>query len=76
MSNAKSDVNAERINQDLKWGEQNHSPEKWMIIIGEEFGETCKEILEEDNEKYREELVQLTASCLAALECFDRNKEK
>lgn len=69
-----SGIQQERINQDVKWGEQNHTPEKWMIIIGEEYGETCKEILEKDDKKYREELVQLTASCLAALECFDRNK--
>lgn len=75
MANAKSDVFEERVRQDVKWGEQNHSPEKWMLIIGEEYGETCKEILEGDPKKYRQELVQLTASCLAALECFDRNRE-
>ncbi|OJG98550.1 hypothetical protein RV18_GL002973 [Enterococcus termitis] len=29
--------------QGKKWGEQNHSPLLWLLIIGEDFGEMCKE---------------------------------
>ena len=70
-----SEVNQERVNQQVKWGEQNHSPEKWMLIIGEEYGETCKEILEGNLDLYEKELIQLAASCVTALQCYYRNKE-
>ncbi|WP_375270004.1 hypothetical protein [Enterococcus sp. DIV0212c] len=38
----------ERKRQDKKWGEQNHSLLLWLSIIGEEFGEMCKEANEYD----------------------------
>lgn len=35
-------IEAERERQDAKWGEQNHDPQVWMAILGEEFGELCQ----------------------------------
>jgi NTP pyrophosphatase (non-canonical NTP hydrolase) len=35
----------ERNRQDAKWGEQNHSPEWWHLILAEEVGELAQAIL-------------------------------
>ena len=35
-----------------KWGEQNHSPEKWLAILGEEFGEACLAFNDSDIKRY------------------------
>jgi len=72
----------ERFNQDMKWGEQNHTPTLWLSILGEEFGEVCKAVCEaqlngrgsEGWAEYRAELIQTAAVCVAMVECFDRNK--
>lgn len=66
----------ERIQQEKKWGEQNHGPLKWNAILGEEFGEVSKAILEGDMGNYREELLQVAAVAIAAIECLDRNTDK
>lgn len=66
------EVSEEREQQDAKWDEQNHTPEHWMIILGEEFGEACESILEECDEAYREELIQVAAVAIAAIESLDR----
>ena len=34
----------ERSRQDERWGEQNHHPVGWLSILGEEYGEACKEV--------------------------------
>jgi hypothetical protein len=39
-------VKNERLSQELKWGAQKHSPEKWMVILMEEVGEAAKDVLE------------------------------
>lgn len=41
-----SAVKQERINQDLKWGVQNHSWAEWATILGEEYGEFCEAVNE------------------------------
>ena len=73
------DINEERHRQDGLWGEQNHSPMEWLVILGEEYGEACKEAVEvffdSDNsyDNYREELVHAAAVAVAAIECLDRS---
>lgn len=62
----------ERVRQDEKFQVQNHDPDRWAIIIGEEFGEVCQAILKKDMPNYREELIQVAACCMAAIECLDR----
>lgn len=87
MGKPLDDVLAERKRQDGKWGEQNHAPEIWLAILGEEVGEASREVLEykfasevsqfdEHFKKYRKEMVQVAAVALAAIESFDRNFAK
>ena len=69
-----TEIETERARQDSKWGIQNHEPLKWNAILGEEFGEVSKAILENDTENYREELIQVAAVAIAAVESLDRQK--
>jgi len=68
------DINKERNRQDKKWGEQNHHPLLWLAILGEEYGEACKAELETNGTKHnlREELVQVAAVAVSAIESMDR----
>lgn len=80
-SEALSNVLYERKRQDAKWGEQNHQPAEWLMILGEEYGEAAKAALEaqfggKEIIKYRDEMVQVAAVALAAVESFDRGKWK
>lgn len=73
-------VLAERARQDAKWGVQNHSPEVWLTILGEEYGEACQAALSDrfggNAEKLcgqlRAELVQVAAVAIAMIEWMDR----
>ncbi len=47
-----NDVSLERLKQEKKWGSQIHEPLKWLAILGEEFGEVAKDILD-DNYKWK-----------------------
>lgn len=58
----------ERRRQDEKWGEQNHTPDRWLVILGEEVGEACKVSLEGQREHYRHELIHVAAVAVAAIE--------
>ena len=81
------EIHHERNNQDQKWGVQDHLPDKWHTILMEELGEACKESLEayptgeplRDKlgalEDWRAEMIQVAAVAVAAIECFERNKE-
>lgn len=73
------DVAAERLKQDIKWGQQDHSLGLWLAILGEEYGEVCKEVAETqlrplDVPHLREELVQTAAVCVAWIEAIDRGE--
>ena len=78
-----NELKLERKRQDTKWGEQNHDPEWWMQILMEEVGECSKAILESrfsDHQtrsylEYREEMLQVAAVAIAAIESFDRNMD-
>ncbi len=72
MVDIMGEIRRERIKQDSKWGVQNHSQLTWNAILGEEFGEVSKAILEKDVINYREELIQVAAVAIAAIECLDR----
>lgn len=77
-----SEVFDERNNQEYKWGQQNHSPSNWCMILGEEVGEVNKAALEYHfGEKwgykkkphgilmeYRSELIQVCSGS----DCHDR----
>lgn len=46
MKKAFEDIEAERVRQDAKWGEQNHGPHRWLAILMEEVGEAAEAMLE------------------------------
>ena len=76
------EVTKERLAQEEKWGQQNHSDFKWMAILGEEVGEACEAALnssiETANASYRlqlrTELLQVAAVAVAHVEAIDRRK--
>ena len=65
------DVAAERDRQDKKWGVQRHDPQWWLVILAEEVGEVARAIFESDTKDYREELIQVAAVAVAAIESLD-----
>lgn len=66
------DVMTERMRQFKKWGVQDHDEDRWMVILMEEVGEVARAIFDENPDNYREELVQVAAVAVAAIEAFDR----
>lgn len=82
LARALTDVAIERGRQLKKWGVQDHEPYHWMTILGEEFGEACQAAMEENGNlfdaarAYREELVQVAAVAVAAIESHDRLMKK
>jgi len=71
MEDILQEIRNERARQDAKWGSQRHLPPyTWMTILMEEVGEAAKASLEGDPVGYAEELVQVAAVTVAALESF------
>lgn len=62
----------ERRRQYEKWGDQIHSRENWMVILGEEFGEACRAVFEKDDEEFLKELIQVAAVAAAAVKDYQR----
>lgn len=60
-------VEAEREKQDLKWGQNVVGLHKLIVVMGDEFGEVCRGVLEFNNprgpDKLEAELVQVAAVC-------------
>lgn len=82
------DILDERTRQNIKWGEQNHDPYRWIGILTEEVGEVAQAVngaIEGPAETvaerwgrwqaYREELIQVAAVAIAMVECWDRNNK-
>jgi hypothetical protein len=75
MAGVLKDVATERLNQYQKWGKQYHSHDRWAVLIGEEYGEYCQAI-QQDEEWSKEtdahdkegELIQIAALCVQAVE--------
>jgi hypothetical protein len=77
-------VIAERERQDKKWGEQNHYPQMWTGILGEEYGEFCQAVNETvfsngtdkgGYENMKKEAIHTAAVAIGFLECLERNKK-
>jgi hypothetical protein len=77
----------ERKRQDSKWGVQDHSLDRWVTILGEEFGELCEAVLEtgfsfssksseEMLRNIKSEAIQVAAVAVAMLECIGRSSDK
>ena len=54
-------IQLERNAQDVKWGEQRHTDEKWLTILLEEIGEAAKAVLEKNDDALLVEVVQVAA---------------
>jgi NTP pyrophosphatase (non-canonical NTP hydrolase) len=72
-------IKAERQRQDAKFGEQNHSVERWLTILGEEVGEVNRAAIDhwhegKSLEPYRNELVQVAAVAIAMIEAHERSE--
>lgn len=65
-----SKILLERKNQDEKWGKDRIIDINGNLanILGEEYGEVCRAILNKDDENLQEELIQLGALCVATVE--------
>lgn len=79
MKDIFDEIELERAAQDKKWGTQNHAPNDWCMILGEEVGEVNKAALEakfasKSLKEYREELVQVAAVTVAMIQSVDRNE--
>lgn len=72
MKHIIDEIKEERRRQDEKWDIQDHSPYKWLVILGEEIGEANRAILEGSLLQYRDELIQVAAVAVAAIESLDR----
>jgi NTP pyrophosphatase (non-canonical NTP hydrolase) len=78
-----AEIDIERDRQNSLFGVQDLSPMEFLMILGEEVGEANKAALEQhfktvpdDNlAHYREELIQVAAVCVQAIECLDRRKK-
>jgi len=73
------EIEKERDHQDRKWGEQNHDDLKWLAVLGEEFGEVSKAILESRKSTdfhIDHEIIQVAAVAAAWRECRLRRIDK
>jgi len=75
------EVISERKRQDLVFGEQNHTPVRWIPILAEEAGSAAKQANNFDKtgsemslRKYELEAIQVAAVAFAMLECLERGK--
>jgi len=76
-----NDVIAERARQDRKWGGWpgvDRVDERYTAVLGEEFGEVCKALMEngELSPEMREELIQVAAVAVAWVEQIDALNEE
>jgi len=74
------DIKNERLRQDAKFGENREQhPAVWLTILTEEVGEVAQEICDSGfveaslKSNYRDELVQVAAVAVAAIQNFDKN---
>lgn len=72
---------SERRRQDRLFGQQNHDPAWWMVILGEEFGEmsqaVCDSRWKDVNTGLRDavrEAEQVAAVAIAFIQCMKRGK--
>lgn len=82
----RADIDDERYRQDQKYGGGDNDYPVWMIILGEEVGEACQQVLNyracrrlgpmntghDELRDLRKELVQVAAVAVAAIEQIDK----
>jgi hypothetical protein len=70
------DVRRETSRQVAKWGIQDHSQDKWLVILMEEVGEAARAICDKDDDNYEVELIQTAAVAVSALVNFKNQRAK
>lgn len=67
----------ERQRQDDKFGASPRSLHSsvWILVLMEELGEVARAVLQGDSTNYRDELIQVTACGMAALEDYYLGKQ-
>ena len=75
------EVRDECARQDDKFGDQGkHTDKTWAAILGEEYGEVCKAVLDSPPsdacEQLREELVQTAAVVTQWIDAIDRKRSR
>ncbi len=69
-------TNRELARQYAKWGDQHHDLPYWLGILGEEFGEVCKAVIEfKSPDDVVRELVHLMAVAIRVAERATRTEE-
>ena len=75
MMKVNIDILAERVEQNKKWGVQQHSMAEWLVILIEEIGEVAQAMQkksfsskETDADNLYEELIQVAAVASAIAE--------
>lgn len=69
-------VEEERGRQDEKWGviesvaRRRILMSEWLVIIGEEYGESCRACVEDDADTLLRELTDLAATAVSAIEAL------
>lgn len=72
MNDVIGEVIDERKRQDEKWGADRELPPcEWLAIFGEEALEVYRGALAGEWDNYREELIQVAAVAIAAVESYD-----
>lgn len=66
------EIYGERLEQIAVWGDQLHSQLAWLAILTEEVGECAKEIQDKSEDQLRDELIQVAAVAVAAVESLER----
>jgi len=61
----------ERVKQDAKWSQQNHRPLFWLAILGEEFGEVSKEVVEAEAAFQKAEALNAIEGQMERVEALD-----
>lgn len=69
-------IKEERLRQDQKWGQQDHPPGYWTIILMEEVGEVAKDVQKDNIDGYEQEMIQVAAVALSALESLHRQRQQ
>lgn len=70
-----SEVEEERQRQYDKHGDPLLAAEYWLGVLMEELGEVAKAVLErreQGEHNYRDELLSVSATAAAAIQCYDR----
>ncbi len=64
-------IRQERQKQIEKWGDNNPPIDTMLRVTGEEYGEACQAINNGDVYGYRDEMIQVAACAVKAIQAFD-----